>query len=158
MCKQHNKQLFKTDKEITLGRIMPMLLLYNKESDWPLSLIPERQTLCLWNSLIAVSLWFTSPSDHTWVYAMRWPDSGRGQSPGRARMWSAGWSFKTAWLRGGVQGAGDSVNHTDDVKTRKGKDTKAQGSFLFDKDINVLGGWCTRIPWGPSQTSLCLFI
>ena len=63
MCKK------KIDKEIILSRIMSMFL-YNKESDWSLSQIPEGGDYIL-GITRQQHLLFMSPSDHTRVYAVR---------------------------------------------------------------------------------------
>lgn len=53
---------------------MPIFLLYNVNGLCPW--IPEREILYPWSFLTVVSSLFMSPSYHTWVYTMRWNDSG----------------------------------------------------------------------------------
>lgn len=110
---------------------MPLFLLCNKECDWPLSLGSWEGILHLENFLTAVSLFFMNPSDHTWVYAMRWKDSGWRTLIRISTTWLEYWGFKTGRPPGrgkkrkkrgnhGLQGVedwvqwgnNDSINHT----------------------------------------------
>lgn len=123
-----------------------------------------RGSLYPWNFLTVVSLLLMSPSDHTWVYAMKWDDSGWRPVTRKINRMIRALGFKTGGppgrRRGGLEtvqsGTNDSVSHAYGKESPKKTSRYQISAVSCLTNTNVLGGWCTPISW-KEGTELCIW-
>lgn len=93
-------------------------------------------------------LFFLSPSDHTGVQALRWDESGWGQSPEKSTCDQRAGDLRQPDLEGGKvrsrewkeEEGNRRFNQSGLVVKEQILDTNAQWSFLSNRFINMLGG------------------